>query len=364
MPVADPQTYARMLDAAREGKYAYPAINITSTETVNAALRGFAEAGSDGLIQVSTGGGEFASGTHVKNMAVGAIALAEFIHRIAENYDDQRRHHDRPLPARQGRLVPAPAARRPRASASSAARARSSSTTCSTAPSSRSRRTWRSRRSSSRSAPSSASCSRSRPASSAARRTASTTRASTHDKLYTTPEDMVAVAEALGTGEKGKYVFAATFGNVHGVYKPGEREAQADDPPRRPGRGRGAVRRRGALRPRLPRRLRLGARGDPRDARLRRHQDERGHGHAVRVHPPDRRPHAEELRRRPEGRRRGRQQEAVRPARLPQGGRGRDGRPRRPGVRGPALDRQVDRPPGRSRRRSVYAAATAGSYRA
>src|SRR4051794_38065216 len=87
MPVADPQTYARMLDVAREGKYAYPAINITSTETVNAALKGFADAGSDGLIQVSTGGGEFASGTYVKNAAIGAIALAEFIHRIAENYD-------------------------------------------------------------------------------------------------------------------------------------------------------------------------------------------------------------------------------------------------------------------------------------
>ena len=86
MPVADPQTYVRMLDAARDGGYAYPAINICSTETINAALRGFAEAGSDGLIQVSTGAGEFASGTSVKDMALGAVALAEFAHRVAEHY--------------------------------------------------------------------------------------------------------------------------------------------------------------------------------------------------------------------------------------------------------------------------------------
>src|SRR5919201_5853189 len=86
MPVADPSTYAAMLDAAKAGKYAYPAINVCSSETVNAALRGFAEAGSDGLIQVSTGGGEFASGTSVKDAALGAIALAEYAHVVAERY--------------------------------------------------------------------------------------------------------------------------------------------------------------------------------------------------------------------------------------------------------------------------------------
>src|SRR5436190_11414471 len=87
MPVADPQTYARMLDAARAAKYAYPAINVTSSETVNAALRGFAEAGSDGIIQVSTGGAEFASGLSVKNMVTGAVALAEYAHIVAAKYD-------------------------------------------------------------------------------------------------------------------------------------------------------------------------------------------------------------------------------------------------------------------------------------
>ena len=65
-----------------------------------------------------------------------------------------------------------------------------------------------------------ASCSRSSAASSAARRTASAARATTSD-LYTTPEDLLRVAEVLGTGERGRYILAATFGNVHGVYKPG-----------------------------------------------------------------------------------------------------------------------------------------------
>jgi len=84
MPIADPDTYAAMLDGAKEGHYAFPAINVTSSETLNAALRGFAEAESDGIIQVSTGGGEFASGTAVKDMALGAIALAAYAGVLAD----------------------------------------------------------------------------------------------------------------------------------------------------------------------------------------------------------------------------------------------------------------------------------------
>ena len=86
MPIATPEVYAEMLDRAKEGGFAYPAINCTSSETVNAALRGFAEAGSDGIIQFSTGGAEFASGTRVKDMVTGAVALAEFAHVVAEKY--------------------------------------------------------------------------------------------------------------------------------------------------------------------------------------------------------------------------------------------------------------------------------------
>src|ERR687895_1397127 len=86
MPIATPEVYAEMLDRAKRDGFAYPAINVTSSQTLNAALRGFAEAESDGIIQVSTGGAEFLSGASVKNMVAGATALAEYARVAAENY--------------------------------------------------------------------------------------------------------------------------------------------------------------------------------------------------------------------------------------------------------------------------------------
>src|SRR6201992_2858251 len=86
MPIATPDAYADMLDRAKDGGFAYPAINVTSSETLNAALRGFADAGSDGIVQISTGGAEVASGTGVEEMATGAVALAEFAHVVATKY--------------------------------------------------------------------------------------------------------------------------------------------------------------------------------------------------------------------------------------------------------------------------------------
>ena len=87
MPIATPEQYAQMLDSAKKGGYAFPAINCTSSETINAAIKGFADAGSDGIIQFSTGGAEFGSGLGVKDMVTGAVALAEFAHVVAEKYD-------------------------------------------------------------------------------------------------------------------------------------------------------------------------------------------------------------------------------------------------------------------------------------
>ena len=87
MPVATPEQYAAMLDAAQQGGYAYPAINVTSITTINGALKAFSESGSDGIIQVSTGGGGFASGTAVADDAFGALILAEATHLLAEKYD-------------------------------------------------------------------------------------------------------------------------------------------------------------------------------------------------------------------------------------------------------------------------------------
>lgn len=86
MPIATPEVYADMLDRAKNGSFAYPAINITSSQTVTAAIRGFAEAGSDGIIQVSTGGAEYASGSTIKDMVTGSLALAAYAEQVAKNY--------------------------------------------------------------------------------------------------------------------------------------------------------------------------------------------------------------------------------------------------------------------------------------
>ena len=113
-----------------------------------------------------------------------------------------------------------------------------------------------------------------------------------NEKLYTAPGDYEATVDALGGGEKGRYLLAATFGNVHGVYKPGnvklrpEILKQGQEVATAQARPAGRLQ---AVRPGLPRRLGLAARGDPRGAELRRGEDERRHRHPVRVHPPDRR---------------------------------------------------------------------------
>src|SRR5689334_25172098 len=86
MPIATPDAYADMLDRAKAGSFAYPAINVTSSQTLNAALQGFADAGSDGIIQVSTGGAEYLSGPKVKDMVTGSVALAEYAHVVAKNF--------------------------------------------------------------------------------------------------------------------------------------------------------------------------------------------------------------------------------------------------------------------------------------
>ena len=92
MPIVNFERYCEMLDKAHAGQYAYPAINISNTDTLNAAIEGFVEAGSDGIVQVSTGGGEHASG-NLKDAVLGAISLAEHAHRIADRYDKNIAHH-------------------------------------------------------------------------------------------------------------------------------------------------------------------------------------------------------------------------------------------------------------------------------
>src|SRR6478735_2997147 len=86
MPIATPEVYAQMLDAAKEKSFAYPAINVSSSQTLNAALKGFADAGSDGIVQVSTGGADYLSGPSVKDMVTGSVAFAAYAAEVAKNY--------------------------------------------------------------------------------------------------------------------------------------------------------------------------------------------------------------------------------------------------------------------------------------
>src|SRR4029078_11168867 len=86
MPIATPETYAQMLDTAKEKSFAFPAINVSSSQTLNAALKGFADAESDGIIQISTGGAEYLSGPAVKNMVSGSVAFAAYAVEVAKNY--------------------------------------------------------------------------------------------------------------------------------------------------------------------------------------------------------------------------------------------------------------------------------------
>ena len=86
MPIATPEKYAEMLDAAKSQGFAFPAINVSSSQTLNAALQGFADAGSDGIVQVSTGGAEYLSGPNVKNMVTGSVAFAAYAAEVAKSY--------------------------------------------------------------------------------------------------------------------------------------------------------------------------------------------------------------------------------------------------------------------------------------
>jgi fructose-bisphosphate aldolase class II len=218
MPIATPETYAQMLDRAKAGAFAYPAINVTSSQTLNAAIRGFAEAGSDGIVQVSTGGAEYLSGPTVKDMVAGATALAVFAHEVAKNYDVQIGLHTDHCPKDKldGFVRPLLAISAERVANGENPLFQSHMWDGSAVPLDENLKI-------------------------AEDLLAATSAAKVvleievgvvggeedgvaneiNEKLYTTPDDGLATAAALGTGEKGRYMTALTFGNVHGVYKPG-----------------------------------------------------------------------------------------------------------------------------------------------
>jgi fructose-bisphosphate aldolase class II len=209
-----------MLDAAAEGRYALPAINTTSSSTILAALEGFSAAGSDGIIQFSYGAGEFASGQSNKDMAVGARALAEFAHAVAGQYPvNVALHTDHCPPERVDGFI------RPLLEMSEESVASGAGPI------------FQSHMLDASSLPMEENLAL---ANGLLEQCAAldiileleigivggVEDASDHSdvdrsKLYTSPEDMVRVSEVLGTFERGRYLLAAVFGNVHGVYKPG-----------------------------------------------------------------------------------------------------------------------------------------------
>jgi len=183
MPIATAEVYAQMLDTAKQRGFAFPSINVTSTQTLNAALKGFADAGSDGIIQISTGGAEYLSGQNVKDMVTGATALAEFAYVVADRYPVHVGLHTDHCPKGKldGYMRPLIKISQERVKQGYEPLFQS--------------HMWDGE--------------------------ADGIVGEINEKLYTTPEDALAVADRLGLGERGRYILAATFGNVHGVYKPG-----------------------------------------------------------------------------------------------------------------------------------------------
>src|SRR5438270_8518464 len=218
MPIATPEVYADMIRRAKEGGFAYPAINCTSSETVNAALRGFADAGSDGIIQFSTGGAEFASGTKVKDMVTGAVALAEFAHVVAEKFPvNVALHTDHCPPDKlDGYMRPLIALSQERVAAGKQPLFQSHMWDGSAVELEENLKIARELLDG---------CAKAHIIMELEIGVVGGEEDGVsneiNEKLYTHPADAMRTAEVLGLGEKGRYMLAATFGNVHGSYKPG-----------------------------------------------------------------------------------------------------------------------------------------------
>ena len=218
MPIATPEKYAEMLAKAKEGGYAFPAINCTSSETVNAAIKGFADAGSDGIIQFSTGGSEFGSGLGVKDMVTGAVALAEFAHVIADKYDVTVALHTDHCPKDKldTFVRPLMAISQERVDNGQNPLFQSHMWDGSAVPIDENLEIAKELLELSNNANIILEVEIG-----VVGGEEDGVEAEINEKLYTSVEDFEKTVDALGVGEKGQYMLAATFGNVHGVYKPG-----------------------------------------------------------------------------------------------------------------------------------------------
>ncbi|MEQ4206338.1 class II fructose-bisphosphate aldolase [Actinopolymorpha sp. B17G11] len=218
MPIATPEVYAEMLDRAKEGAFAYPAINVTSSQTLNAALRGFAEAESDGIVQVSTGGAEFLSGATIKDMVTGSAAFAAYAREVAKNYPVNIALHTDHCPKNKldGFVRPLLEISAERVARGEDPLFQSHMWDGSAVP-----------------LEENLEIAKDLLAKASAARIILEIEVGVvggeedgivgaiDEKLYTTPGDGLRTAEVLGLGEQGRYITALTFGNVHGVYKPG-----------------------------------------------------------------------------------------------------------------------------------------------
>lgn len=218
MPIATPDVYNEMLNRAKEGKFAYPAINVTSSQTLTAAIRGFAEAESDGIIQVSSGGADFWSGSTVNDRVAGSLAMAAYAREIAKGYNVTVALHTDHCSKEKidGWIRPLMELEAEEVKAGRLPFFQSHMWDGSAVPLEENLEI-------------------------AKEMLELSVKANTileveigvvggeedgvvgeiNEKLYTTAEDGLKTVEALGLGEKGRYITALTFGNVHGVYKPG-----------------------------------------------------------------------------------------------------------------------------------------------
>jgi fructose-bisphosphate aldolase class II len=232
MPIATPEKYAEMLATAKERGFAFPAINVTSSQTLNAALAGFAEAGSDGIVQISTGGAEYLSGPTIKNMVAGSVAFAAYAAEVARSYPVNIALHTDHCPKDKldGFVRPLLDLSVERVGRGEAPLFGSHMWDGSATPLDENLR-----------------IAEELLEKSAAAKVVLEIEVGVvggeedgivgaiDEKLYSTAEDAIATVEALGAGDQGVYLTALTFGNVHGVYKPGNvklrpeilREAQA-----------------------------------------------------------------------------------------------------------------------------------------
>ncbi len=225
MPIATPEVYTEMLARAKSQGFAYPAINVTSSQTLHAALRGFAEAESDGIVQVSTGGAEFLSGATIKDMVSGAEAFAEYARVAADKYPVNIALHTDHCPKEKldGFVRPLLEKSKERVTKGQQPLFQSHMWDGSAVELEENLQIAQELLATSNDA-----------------RTILEIEVGVvggeedgvvgemNEKLYTTPGDGLRLAEVLGVGDKGYYMAALTFGNVHGVYKPGHVKLRPD----------------------------------------------------------------------------------------------------------------------------------------